>query len=106
MPEDSPGAQFCLHPPLGAVPDAVNLPRHWEQYLRQGGNALCRLAWTEHLAAAKTVCDGSAKTRTELVRKKSCALEVAVTPINELSSCLILDKYNLRNAFPPQEGKL
>eukprot|EP00959_Pyramimonas_sp_CCMP1952_P277848 5807753-Pyramimonas_sp.AAC.1 len=58
------------------------------------------------MAAAETVWAGSAKTRTELARKKSCALEVAVTLITELSPCHILDKYNLRNAFPPQEGKL
>eukprot|EP00959_Pyramimonas_sp_CCMP1952_P180080 3765798-Pyramimonas_sp.AAC.1 len=29
-----------------------------------------------------------------------------VTPINERSTCFILDKYKLRNAFPPQDGKL
>eukprot|EP00959_Pyramimonas_sp_CCMP1952_P445580 9328970-Pyramimonas_sp.AAC.1 len=53
------------------------------------------------MAATETVWDGSAKARTDLVRRQSCVLAVSVTPINEQAPCPLLDKYRLRNAFPP-----
>eukprot|EP00959_Pyramimonas_sp_CCMP1952_P178590 3732849-Pyramimonas_sp.AAC.1 len=80
MPADSPGAQFRVHNPLGKVPTRVCLPRHWEQDIRQRGFALDRLACTECMAATETVWGGSAKARTDLVRRQSCALAVSVTP--------------------------
>eukprot|EP00959_Pyramimonas_sp_CCMP1952_P123806 2588286-Pyramimonas_sp.AAC.1 len=58
------------------------------------------------MAATETVWDGSAKARKDLVRRQSCALGVSVTPINEQTLCVLLDKYRLRNAVPSQEGKL
>eukprot|EP00959_Pyramimonas_sp_CCMP1952_P329872 6906855-Pyramimonas_sp.AAC.1 len=66
MPADSPGAQFRLRTPQGTVPTGVNLPKHWEQDLRQRGCTLCRLAWAECMAATETVWDVSATARTEL----------------------------------------
>eukprot|EP00959_Pyramimonas_sp_CCMP1952_P079565 1663410-Pyramimonas_sp.AAC.1 len=104
MPADSPGAQFRLHSPLGKVPTGVCPPRHWEQDIRKRGFALDRFAWAECMAAAEAVWGGSAKARTDLVRRQSCALAVSVTLINEQTPCPLLDKYRLRNAFPPRRG--
>eukprot|EP00959_Pyramimonas_sp_CCMP1952_P057474 1199876-Pyramimonas_sp.AAC.1 len=57
------------------------------------------------MAPTETTWDGSVKARTDLVRKRSCAVEVAVTPAHEQSDCHVLDRFKLRQAFPPQEGK-
>eukprot|EP00959_Pyramimonas_sp_CCMP1952_P081134 1695142-Pyramimonas_sp.AAC.1 len=54
VPASSGIAQFRLHAPLGEIPDAVLLPPHWAQDLRQRGRALERLAWTECMAATET----------------------------------------------------
>eukprot|EP00959_Pyramimonas_sp_CCMP1952_P470054 9496013-Pyramimonas_sp.AAC.1 len=46
VPASCGSAQFRLHVPLGEIPHAVLLPRHWTQDLRQRGRALERLTWT------------------------------------------------------------
>eukprot|EP00959_Pyramimonas_sp_CCMP1952_P269907 5643042-Pyramimonas_sp.AAC.1 len=106
VPTSSPAAQHHLHTPTGAVPLGANLPRHWEQNLRQRGRTLDRLARTECMAATETVWDGSIKAKTDLLRRQSCALCAAVTPIDEQYPCELLDQFRLRNAFPTSEGKM
>eukprot|EP00959_Pyramimonas_sp_CCMP1952_P334842 7011863-Pyramimonas_sp.AAC.1 len=43
-PASSAAAQFRLHIPVEAVTEGVNLPKHWEQDLRQRGRNLERIA--------------------------------------------------------------
>eukprot|EP00959_Pyramimonas_sp_CCMP1952_P001162 23151-Pyramimonas_sp.AAC.1 len=58
------------------------------------------------MASTEAVWGNSVKARTDLIRRQSCALGVSVTPIDPNSECDALDRYQLRNAFPPQDGKV
>eukprot|EP00959_Pyramimonas_sp_CCMP1952_P368499 7718984-Pyramimonas_sp.AAC.1 len=58
------------------------------------------------MAATETVWDSSTKARTDLERRKSCALGVSVTPSDEQCSCDLLDPVKLRNALPTQAGEI
>eukprot|EP00959_Pyramimonas_sp_CCMP1952_P391487 8204000-Pyramimonas_sp.AAC.1 len=59
------------------------------------------------MAATETVWDGSAEARTDLARKKNCALEVTVTPsTSSPPASFSTSTSKLRSAFPPQDGKL
>eukprot|EP00959_Pyramimonas_sp_CCMP1952_P168342 3517406-Pyramimonas_sp.AAC.1 len=58
------------------------------------------------MAATETVWGNSVKARTDLIRRQCCALGVSVTPIDQNSECDALDRYQLRSALPPQDGKV
>eukprot|EP00959_Pyramimonas_sp_CCMP1952_P123580 2583603-Pyramimonas_sp.AAC.1 len=58
------------------------------------------------MASTETVWDNSIKARTDLIRRQSCALGVSVIPIDQISECHTLDRYQPGNAFPPQDGKV